>query len=400
MDDEDSLDNFAGSLKFTDYLEQRKNETVNRIFSAVDEKVSLLETLRSYSKLDLDEIRKFLNLSGLSTLSKQKLSSAMEKEIKEMLPNIISRLTEREYRIIKRLVKNGGTLSYSIEIRDELLYMKKLGFIGFFTAPSGQRFLYLPDDTLQIIRDTCSNLEVVSSIHLNEKINKLIRGLLYHYGAIDYKNLSEYLDKYFKEPISKYEILSFLVENSRKEYGIKFDGTYLYHDEVFDPYEVEKEQNMRPDLNFLDLTETQVLSSCTESYKDQALFDRRLSSFLTDNFSIDRKAAEEYVDELKMDFRSGVSFSEAIKELSENFDLADMSTLRSIIELAKDVYNNTGQWALKGNSPLKAHTFNPSDQSSSQSEDVEAFPFKTGRNHPCPCGSGKKYKHCCLKRNL
>ena len=22
---------------------------------------------------------------------------------------------------------------------------------------------------------------------------------------------------------------------------------------------------------------------------------------------------------------------------------------------------------------------------------------KTGRNDPCPCGSGKKYKHCCLE---
>jgi peptide deformylase len=22
---------------------------------------------------------------------------------------------------------------------------------------------------------------------------------------------------------------------------------------------------------------------------------------------------------------------------------------------------------------------------------------KVGRNYPCPCGSGKKYKHCCLK---
>ncbi|MDH3560983.1 MAG: SEC-C metal-binding domain-containing protein, partial [Gammaproteobacteria bacterium] len=21
---------------------------------------------------------------------------------------------------------------------------------------------------------------------------------------------------------------------------------------------------------------------------------------------------------------------------------------------------------------------------------------KVGRNDPCPCGSGKKYKHCCL----
>jgi hypothetical protein len=24
--------------------------------------------------------------------------------------------------------------------------------------------------------------------------------------------------------------------------------------------------------------------------------------------------------------------------------------------------------------------------------------IKTGRNDPCPCGSGKKYKHCCLKK--
>jgi tetratricopeptide (TPR) repeat protein len=24
---------------------------------------------------------------------------------------------------------------------------------------------------------------------------------------------------------------------------------------------------------------------------------------------------------------------------------------------------------------------------------------KTGRNDPCPCGSGKKYKHCCLERD-
>ncbi|MEX1012179.1 MAG: SEC-C metal-binding domain-containing protein [Waddliaceae bacterium] len=25
---------------------------------------------------------------------------------------------------------------------------------------------------------------------------------------------------------------------------------------------------------------------------------------------------------------------------------------------------------------------------------------KVGRNDPCPCGSGKKYKQCCLKKKL
>ena len=24
--------------------------------------------------------------------------------------------------------------------------------------------------------------------------------------------------------------------------------------------------------------------------------------------------------------------------------------------------------------------------------------MKIGRNQPCPCGSGKKYKHCCVTR--
>ena len=24
---------------------------------------------------------------------------------------------------------------------------------------------------------------------------------------------------------------------------------------------------------------------------------------------------------------------------------------------------------------------------------------KIGRNDPCPCGSGKKYKHCCMRKN-
>ena len=25
---------------------------------------------------------------------------------------------------------------------------------------------------------------------------------------------------------------------------------------------------------------------------------------------------------------------------------------------------------------------------------------RVGRNEPCPCGSGKKYKHCCLRADL
>jgi uncharacterized protein YecA (UPF0149 family) len=38
----------------------------------------------------------------------------------------------------------------------------------------------------------------------------------------------------------------------------------------------------------------------------------------------------------------------------------------------------------------------PIAQSSNQSSQSSGQPTRTGRNDPCPCGSGKKYKKCCL----
>ena len=43
----------------------------------------------------------------------------------------------------------------------------------------------------------------------------------------------------------------------------------------------------------------------------------------------------------------------------------------------------------------KNKTTSSTEQSSLKSP-PEIHP-KTGRNDPCPCGSGKKYKKCCLK---
>ena len=33
-------------------------------------------------------------------------------------------------------------------------------------------------------------------------------------------------------------------------------------------------------------------------------------------------------------------------------------------------------------------------------EQIEEETPKVGRNDPCPCGSGKKYKKCCLKKEI
>jgi hypothetical protein len=58
--------------------------------------------------------------------------------------------------------------------------------------------------------------------------------------------------------------------------------------------------------------------------------------------------------------------------------------------------NNTRIWVNNGHTPLELHEI-----FSKRDEDIIEFPIrkkqKIGRNDPCPCGSGKKYKKCCGK---
>ena len=74
---------------------------------------------------------------------------------------------------------------------------------------------------------------------------------------------------------------------------------------------------------------------------------------------------------------------------------------RRDLEMFKDRYREVkqiGQRSLRARPSRRLAA--PSATSSSISEDVSlddrpAGNVKVGRNAPCPCGSGKKYKKCC-----
>ena len=73
-----------------------------------------------------------------------------------------------------------------------------------------------------------------------------------------------------------------------------------------------------------------------------------------------------------------------------------------------ELYNNTRQWVLKGHTPNELFQEEkkylrplPSQPFKMVQPDSKVIDLSTrtevGRNSPCPCGSGKKYKRCCGK---
>ncbi|SFL07494.1 SEC-C motif-containing protein [Paenibacillus sp. 1_12] len=96
------------------------------------------------------------------------------------------------------------------------------------------------------------------------------------------------------------------------------------------------------------------------------------------------------------------SMEEPLAAIMSEFERRDIrfnkrEQLQVIMPLIVDVYNHTRIWSNRG------HTLAELGSSSSQKTnnnnviylDQQAASVKVGRNEPCPCGSGKKYKKCC-----
>lgn len=92
-------------------------------------------------------------------------------------------------------------------------------------------------------------------------------------------------------------------------------------------------------------------------------------------------------------------------EIFEMFDISfnDMEQVNKVAVLITDFSNNVRLWENSGHTPKELFVLSQQSylENLSDSKDLskEAGSFEgVGRNDKCPCGSGKKFKMCCLKK--
>lgn len=85
------------------------------------------------------------------------------------------------------------------------------------------------------------------------------------------------------------------------------------------------------------------------------------------------------------------------------FNFASEAALKKILRLLKDLVNHTRRWSNNGYSSAEISNLKLSDSDTplkhGKKQPVQEKAKTIGRNDPCFCGSGKKYKKCCLGKN-
>lgn len=94
----------------------------------------------------------------------------------------------------------------------------------------------------------------------------------------------------------------------------------------------------------------------------------------------------------------------AMKDVLESFNRMGVvfeseEQLGLILNLVTDLANHTRLWVNNGHTPKELLSMHSSSQNNTEAtleNNKKTKERKVGRNEPCPCGSGKKYKKCCL----
>jgi len=387
------INNFEHSME---YLEKLRVKSFYKMFESLNKQVTLCETLNTYTKNDLDMVRKDLSISGISSLNKQKLAEALDTNIKILLPEILKKFTDSEYKLLENMLKQNGIVKYKDEFFDRFSYLRRFGIIGCFKDSNDNYHIFIPEDILLSLNSLINNIIIVSEIKQNEKVTKLLKGYLFYYGAIPFQKVYDMISKYIKNPLDMTAIFNIIYESSTKDNEIYFKENYWCSKQVRDLEELITHQNMKSNLDFISLTEKQILDASESNFVEWNEYDSNLIDFLRNNFTISKKQVLEYIEGMKLKFKIGCEFNAVVEQFSSTFEVEDLEHLKQSVELIIAVYNNSIQWVLKGYSPSLIRTgknhLQPIQINTTQSSNAQI-----GRNAPCPCGSGKKYKNCCLK---
>ncbi|WP_139344959.1 SEC-C metal-binding domain-containing protein [Virgibacillus pantothenticus] len=365
--------------------------------------LTLHDALNRYTKAELDTIRKKLDIKNASSLKKAELIQVLEQNIPEHLKRLIFLWDMDRFKVLLNIAENGGKIIAPDLDSDQMEYLRRTGLVYTGTW-EGNRVLTVPEEILAPITALKHDINVRATIKRNTKWIKLTRGLLYYYGVLNVHQMIHMVEKYMKEDIDFKAFVDVIADSMHFCPEIVIDMEGFSHIDVLEPKEVKQEQKMRESVPFYPFTEQQLLEAGEPEFVDRNASYQQLVHFLTRNYEMDKADADAIVEECAHAIKSGEGPGDVLTYLSVVLELDSEQAVKALMDKIIHLMNNTREWFLKGHtshellaiekSPLLTSKPNSSAGQKSNSSSSQKV-VKIGRNQPCPCGSGKKYKKCC-----
>lgn len=358
----------------------------------------LVSMLDAMTKAELDDIRYNLNVTGASSLKKAELTERLAVEIVKFARRWFPSLLEEEYECFQHLMEHDGMTTQFREDDVRLDYLRGLGLVS-CGKKEDKLAWYMPKEIGEEFK-TLDSGTFRSMAALNSEVTRLASGCLYFYGYMNYDQLyaavMEHLEPEQREQVSFMDFVGVILNAScwQNTLAALPQGAKYYT--LIDENKLEDEQRRHSNIGFAKLTYEQVYEAGTENYIDATDAYKTLAQFFMQEYGCDVLRAADIAGEIFIILQNGGNLEEAVEYLEELGFLKNERKAEAVVPLLIAFNNTTHLWPLKGHTP---------EELMAAAGQGKVIPFaevgrrKAGRNDPCPCGSGKKYKNCCLHKD-
>lgn len=385
------------------------------ISMAKDDLKSLLSKMKVAS---LKQLAQNFEVSNRSKMKKDELVDAVFSNMiksKEIIKRTLLVVEDDEYELLIDLA-NGQ--SEEISEIDIMLYSHLVDNALFFVVKDKKSYKAVMAEEIRELISKVSTKSLKKERDFYQQINKFLQSAVNLYGIISIEKLFEIYNHYF-ESIEFDEFNCILTEFlSLDRYFIK-DGNLIINEivierDIKDHILKNKEKVQK---YYLPSKETFLnYEDCIYYEKTPQLYT--LQAYLKTILNIDEEELDLLIDEIY----DLVSTESTLEDIFNYFEEAGIEfetkeQVEKVSELLGEVAINTRLWTNNGfttkeiYSELETGSFDIDSQINNtkniQKDNKEKTlnikhytspirVMKIGRNEPCPCGSGKKYKKCCL----
>ena len=383
------------------FLEKRKKSLLKY---KVKEENKLIDVLMSLTKTELDDIRINLGVGGTSSLKKQELADALAGAILNFAPNWLANIENEQYELLNKIVQSETCIKGDIITPSQVDYLNSIGIV-FSGSKDKEHYLFIPEELKEIFKNI-NNKSFKKKVLLNNETVRLATGILFYYGYLDYEHLYEMLTTMInKKEISLERFVGVLINGScwqdeiiTLEFGAQHINVVNLEELIETQLEWSKEE-------FRPLSYEEIYQAGQPGYVVKNQQYLQMEKFLAEKLNVSAEEVNGFMQDIIIMIMNEETSAFIFDYMQDMIAIPNQKIAKQLSLLLLELYNSVNIFKLKG------YTLNELDKmmgktakglvvSKARGKDNVirvSFGEKTaGRNEPCPCGSGKKYKKCCM----
>jgi len=344
--------------------------------------MSYKEMLISYSVADLKEIAKAWSIKGYSKLKKDELSDVIQDYVFTNLEEQFTLFNLDHLTIVAELYKGQNVFANYPIAAKELI---DLGIVLEGNL-SGNKQVVMPNDIADMFMEYYNRYNDI--LTFNTILKDYMELFVSLYGVVKVEHFVESFFTFNEEAVKKELIEKCVYYTADKTKNALIEDDYLYYYRLAEYETVYKDIETKDEIKYK-VIDHSVLQNFIE--KGNLIWNDScdtLQNVLEKYYDGNKKMTLDIMDELRVMLAYNHGVSDFIQLFSKKHDQATMVAVKEFADIIITVNSEIPHWELKGNTPL--------DLSVHKKQMPIVKGEKIKRNDPCPCGSGKKYKKCCM----